>query len=622
MSEILKIVEKIKSGKTTVRTEVEAAIARAEADGAILKIIREQALKRANEIDAKIVKGESAGRLAGVPFAVEDSLLILDGKTTVMGKILEDFISPSQATAIDRLEAEGAILIGQTNARAFSCGGDSPSGAAEAVARSIVPFALGHDTGGSILQSASQNGVLGYKPTYGMTSRYGVVAVASSMDTVSLLTNSVEDIELLCGIMAGPDGRDSMVFPNYFSATKIKALIFDCFGVLTNGELDILSELYPKHHDAIWKTAKPFDRGDWSLEQFAGAIADIVGSNQEDILSGIREVRSVARRNKRLLEMIARWKSEYKIGLLSNIGEKTFELVFTPDEQKMYFDDIVLSYREKMVKPDPAIYRLAAERLSVNPDECIFIDDKQKYVDVAEEVGMTGTLFDDTEKVIKRIDEILKPAQAKKIGLIKEFIGENVDETVRERVLKFVEKLRTAGHTVDEISLPMTKYALPIYRTVMTAEVSSNMMQYDGIRYGRLADGAKTLTEIYSRSRGEGFDDETKRRVMTGYYVLSSEFFDKYYLQAQKARTMLISEFNKLFEKYDFLIGPDSPTTTFKTDEPSQMYLADAMTAPVSLAGLPTISVPTDGDLPIGVQIIGPMKSDSELLNFAGEVEK
>ena len=215
-----------------------------------------------------------------------------------------------------------------------------------------------------------------------------------------------------------------------------------------------------------------------------------------------------------------------------------------------------------------------------------------------------------------------------KIGLISEFMGDGVDESVQKVVSEQVDRLRKAGHTVEEVNLPMVKYALPIYYIVVPAEISSNLARYDGVRYGVRSDTAKTLAEVYGQSRDKGFVDENKRRIMIGSYVLSSGFFDAYYLQAQKARTLLINEFNKLFEQYDFLVGPVSPTPAFKIgeriDDPIQMYLADIMTVPASLAGLPAISVPAGTDengLPIGMQIIGPMKSDSKLLNFAKGIE-
>ncbi|MDR2524155.1 MAG: Asp-tRNA(Asn)/Glu-tRNA(Gln) amidotransferase subunit GatA, partial [Candidatus Nomurabacteria bacterium] len=196
------------------------------------------------------------------------------------------------------------------------------------------------------------------------------------------------------------------------------------------------------------------------------------------------------------------------------------------------------------------------------------------------------------------------------------------------RINQFADKLRAAGHAVDSVSLPMVKYAIPIYYIVVPAEISSNLARYDGVRYGARA-SAKTLAEVYGRSRDAGFVDENKRRIMIGSYVLSSGFFDAYYLQAQKARTLLIREFERLFDEYDFLIGPVAPTTAFALGEnisdPIKMYLGDIMTVPASLAGLPALSLPAGADkngLPIGVQIIGRMRDDARLLGFARGCEE
>ncbi len=464
-SEILKIVDAVKSGKTTARAEVEKAIAAAKAADdlhALLELLENEALTRADEIDARIKNGEEVGKLAGVPYVAKDNFLTTVGHTTAAAKILESFESPLNATAIDKLDAEGAILIGKANLDAFAHGGStensafgptknvvdservaggSSGGSAAIVAAGVVPFALGSDTGGSIRQPASFNGAVGYKPTYGMISRYGVVAMASSTDVVGPLTRTVADAELLSEILAGPDGKDSTVHDNYFR-------------------------------------------------------------------------------------------------------------VQTADSNKL------------------------------------------------------------------------------KIGLIREFIGEGVDSEVVTRTKDFVEQLKAAGHTVEEVDLPMAKYSLAIYYIVVPAEVSSNLARYDGVRYGLRSETAKTLDEVYGQSRDQGFMPENKRRIMIGSYVLSSGYFDAYYLQAQKARTLLIQEFDKLFEKYDFLIGPTAPTPAFKlgenTADPIKMYLADAMTVPPSLAGLPALSLPNgvdDQGLPIGIQIIGRQKDDARLLALAKSME-
>ncbi|NTW61477.1 Asp-tRNA(Asn)/Glu-tRNA(Gln) amidotransferase subunit GatA [Candidatus Saccharibacteria bacterium] len=446
---------------SSARSVVEKALADAKevADyNALLSLTEERALARADEVD----KGKITGRLAGVPYVIKDNFLAFGGPSTAASHMLEFFDTPLQATSVEKLEAEGAICIGKANLDAFAHGGStensafgptknaydkscvaggSSGGSAVITALGVVPFALGSDTGGSIRQPASYNGVVGVKPTYGTVSRYGVVAMASSTDTIGPITSNVEDAELLMSIMSGLDKRDMTTLPDFF---------------------EILPDAMP----------------------------------------------------------------------------------------------------------------------------------------------------------------------SQKIGLVKDFMSEHVDSEVRARVNEYIEKLKAAGHTIEEVSLPMAEYALAMYYIIVPAELSSNLARYDGIRYGHQAEGAKTLAELYGRTRGQGFEAENKRRIMIGSYVLSSGFFDAYYLQAQKARTLLIHEFNKLFEQYDCLIGPVAPSTAFKLGEnvadPIKMYLEDIMTVPASLAGLPSISVPagkSSAGMPVGVQIIGPMKSDASLLALARSME-
>ena len=203
-------------------------------------------------------------------------------------------------------------------------------------------------------------------------------------------------------------------------------------------------------------------------------------------------------------------------------------------------------------------------------------------------------------------------------------MGDGVDTEVRQGVSQYADTLRSHGHAVETVSMPMLQHALAIYYIVVPAEISSNLARYDGVRYGHRAEGVKTLAELYGRSRDEGFMPENKRRIMIGSYVLSSGYFDAYYLQAQKARTLLINEFTALFEQYDMLLLPTAPTPAFglgeNSDDPLKMYLADIMTVPASLAGLPALNVPagvSQAGLPIGAQLIGPMQSDATLLAVA-----
>ncbi|MDQ5982041.1 MAG: aspartyl-tRNA(Asn)/glutamyl-tRNA(Gln) amidotransferase subunit [Patescibacteria group bacterium] len=444
-----------KSATDNVRLALDAA-KNAEQYHALLSLTEERALERAAKVDS----GEITGRLAGVPFIAKDNFLTLGGTTTAASHILENFSAPLQATAIERLEAEGAICIGKANLDAFAHGGStensafgptlnsvdqsrvaggSSGGSAVVVALEIVPFALGSDTGGSIREPASFNGVVGIKPTYGTVSRYGVVAMASSTDTIGCFTNNAADAELVMDVMAGRDASDMTTLPDFFGPTDVK------------------------------------------------------------------------------------------------------------------------------------------------------------------------------------------PGQ--KVGVIKEFMTDDVDADVRARVHEYIERLKAAGHTVEEVSLPIVKYTLAMYYIIVPAEISSNLARYDGIRYGHRAQ-ASSLAELYGRSRDEGFVAENKRRIMIGSYVLSSGFFDAYYLQAQKARTLLVNEFNALFDTYDILVGPVAPTPAFKlgenTTDPVKMYLADVMTVPASLAGLPAISVPagnTSEGLPVGIQLIGQRRHDADILALARSME-
>ena len=424
-----------------------------------------RALERAREIDEKIARDEKVGRLAGVPYALKDNYLSSEGVTTAAARMLDNFPSPITATAVAKLEAEGAIMIGRTNLDAYAHGsstensyfgpthnaydksrvaGGSSGGSAVSVALDIVPFALGSDTGGSIRQPASYNGVWGIKPTYGTVSRYGVVAMASSTDTMGCLAKNVDDIDLIMSIIAGKDPKDSTTLDDFW-----------------NRELE---------------DAKP---------------------------------------------------------------------------------------------------------------------------------------------------------EKKTIGIIKDFLKDGVDPEVSKAVTDYADKMKKAGYEVEEVSMPIMKYGLAIYYIIQPAEVASNLSRYDGIRYGHRAADVTDLDSVYSKTRDEGFMPENKRRVMIGNFVLSSGFFDAYYLKAQKVRTLLINAYNEAFEKYDALLCAVAPAPAFKlgekTDDPLQMYMEDMMSVLPSLAGLPAISVPAStskSGLPIGVQLIGPRKSDQILLNIAKGIEE
>lgn len=466
-SSITTIADAVQKKTSSAVTEVEQALKKAESKksyNALLSLNKEQALQRAKNIDAAIAKGENVGRLAGVPFVLKDNFLSEGSPTTAASKILQNFSAPLQATAVVKLEAEGAICIGKANLDAFANGsstensaygptknahdptrvaGGTSGGSAVAVALDIVPFALGSDTGGSIRQPAGFNGVVGLKPTYGTVSRFGVIAMASSFDCIGPITQNVADAELILDIISGQDDRDSTTQPDFFSPQK------------------------------------------------------------EDVKS-------------------------LKIGLIT---------------------------------------------------ECL--------------------------------------AETEEFAVLKYAINE------------YQTRLESAGHVVEQVSIPTLPHALAMYYIIMPAELMSNLARYDGVRYGQ-RENDQTMAELYGQSRDHGFEAENKRRILIGSYVLSAGYYDAYYNHAQKARTLLIRDFNKAFEKYDILMSPVSPTPAFKlgekTKDPMKMYLADVMTVPPSLAGLPAVSVPgktkRENDLPIGIQLIGQQKADALVLALAKSMEE
>lgn len=462
------IAESVNAGKTSAVDNVKKSldmIARTKDFDAIISVPKERALQRAGEINAMVKKGKNAGRLAGVPFVAKDNFLTFGGKTTAASNMLRDFEAPYQATAIERLEAEGAICVAKANLDAWAHGastensdffvtknpydktrvsGGSSGGSAVSVALKVAPLALGTDTGGSIRQPASFCGVVGFKPTYGLISRSGVIAMASSTDVIGTMTASVDDTALAIDVMAGKDPLDSTT-----------------------------------------------------------------------------------------------------------------------------------------IERDKESYDLSATDL-----------------------------------------------KGKKFGIIKEYLNDSVDVDVRRRIDLAVEKLKTAGAHMTEVSLPSLPLSLAVYYIVVPAEVSSNLARYDGQRYGLSVKDAKDLESSYTLSREQGFGAEAKRRIMIGSHVLSSGYYDAYYKKAQTVRTKLINEFKAAFKEVDFLVGPVSPTTAFKIGEnvgdPLKMYLADVMTAAVNLTGVPAVSLPAgmaDG-LPVGLQIIAPMRADRQLLQISRAFEK
>ncbi|HEX5395415.1 MAG TPA: Asp-tRNA(Asn)/Glu-tRNA(Gln) amidotransferase subunit GatA [Candidatus Saccharimonadales bacterium] len=460
----------VKNGKFKAREQVEKAVAALENSAdydIVISFCKDRALERADEIDALAAKGEDPGLLAGVPFVAKDNFLTIGSKTTAASKMLKNFHAPYQATAIQKLEDAGAICVAKVNLDAWAHGsstensdffvtknphdksrvpGGSSGGSAASVALGAVPFAVGTDTGGSVRLPASFCGVIGYKPTYGLVSRSGVVAMASSTDVIGPLARNVNDTSAVLDVIAGIDKLDS---------TTIER-----------------------------------DKNGYSL----------AGGNY-----------------------------------------------------------------------------------------------------------------------------IFKGA---KIGVIKEYMSEGLDEGVRKRINEAIAKLKAAGAQISEVSLPSLPLALAVYYIVCPAEVSSNLARYDGQRFGHTSEDANNLEESYLLSREEGFGAEAKRRIMIGAHVLSSGYYDAYYKKAQTVRTKIINEFESAFSEYDLLLGPTSPGTAFKigerTDDPLKMYLADIMTVGANISGHPAISIPAgeDNGLPVGLQLIAPQRADKKLLLAAKAFEE
>lgn len=411
---------------------------------AFVTVTADEALKQAESVD------RTKSKLAGIPIGIKDNMCTKGVKTTCSSKMLENFVAPYNATVVEKLNNEGVLSLGKLNMDEFAMGasteysafkvtrnpwnlkmapGGSSGGSAAAVASQMVPWALGSDTGGSIRQPAALCGVVGLKPTYGLVSRYGLVAFASSLDQIGPITQDVTDSAILLNVLAGFDEKDST------------------------------SENLPKK-----------------------------------------------------------------------------------------------DYTKSLVK------------------------DVSKF----------------------------------KIGVPKEFLGEGINPEVRNAIEMAVEKYKSLGATVEECTLDIANEALATYYIIACAEASSNLGRFDGIRYGYRTKNYSNLNDIFVNSRTEGFGAEVKRRIILGTYVLSSGYYDAYYKKAQKVRTIIKQEFAKLFEKYDLLLTPTSPTVAYeigtKSNNPLEMYLADLCTVSVNIAGLPGISIPCGVDkagLPIGLQLIG-----------------
>lgn len=423
--------------------------------GAFLNLNEEAALKQAADIDAKGIDPDKL--MAGIPVAVKDNIMTKDLTTTAASKMLEHFVPVYDATVVEKMRANDAVIIGKNNMDEFAMGGStensafkvtrnpwdvsrvpggSSGGSAVAVASGQVPVAFGSDTGGSIRQPASFNGVVGMKPTYGRVSRWGLIAFGSSLDQIGPLTRSVKDNAAALNMIAGYDQHDG---------TSSKQTVPD-----------------------------------------------------------------------------------FTAGLDGNVK------------------------------------------------------------------GM-------------------------KIALPKEYMDKGIDSKVREVIENAVKQFEALGATVEEVSLPHSRYGVAAYYIIASSEASSNLQRFDGIRYGFRAEDVKNLEDVYVRSRSEGFGDEVKRRIMLGTFSLSAGYYDAYFHKAGQVRTLIINDFKKVFEDYDLILGPVAPTPAFKIgdeiSDPITMYMNDVLTIPVNLAGLPGMSVPAgfaDG-LPVGLQLIGKPFDESTL---------
>jgi aspartyl-tRNA(Asn)/glutamyl-tRNA(Gln) amidotransferase subunit A len=431
-----------------------------------LSLTKDRALQQAAKVDGDAAKGNPLGPLAGIPVGIKDVLVTRGAVSTAGSKILKGYHPPYDATAVARLEAAGAVILGKLNCDEFAMGssnensaygpvrnpvdtervpGGSSGGSAAAVAANLAVATLGTDTGGSIRQPASFCGVVGVLPTYGRVSRFGLIAFASSLDRIGPFAANVRDAATMLGVIAGHDPNDA--------------------------------------------TSSSVPVADYAAESDRGA-------------EGLR------------------------------------------------------------------------------------------------------------------------------IGVPAEYFGEGLDPEVRERIESGIESLKAAGCTVKPVSLPSTRYAIPTYYLVATAEASANLARFDGVRYGYRSSSSDTLAHLYSHSRDEGFGAEVKRRIMLGTYALSAGYYDAYYLKAQKVRRLLAEEFLRTFADVDAIVTPTAPTPAFKlgekTGDPLAMYLADIYTVTASLAGICGVTVPcgaTRGGLPVGMQVLASHMREGTAFRVARAVE-
>lgn len=468
---LTEVAKKIKNKEVTIKEVLDDIYSRIDEVepkvDAYITLTREKAYERAEKLQQRLDNGEDIGLLGGVPIAIKDNICTNGVKTTCASKMLENFTPIYDATVIQKLEEAGAIVIGKTNMDEFAMGsstessyvkntknpwdltrvpGGSSGGSAAAVSAQMAYAALGSDTGGSIRQPASYCSVVGLKPTYGLISRFGLIAFASSLDQIGPFARTVEDAALMLNVISGHDEKDT-----------------------TSANID---------------------------------------------------------------------KKDYTEALVNDVKGKV-------------------------------------------------------------------------------------------IGIPTDFITDGISEDVKEAYNNAIATLKAAGAEIKEITLEYAKYSLATYYIIATAEASSNLGRYDGIRYGYRTKDFNDLDELYRKSRTEGFGPEVKRRIMLGTYVLSSGYYDAYYKRAQQVRTLIVENFKKAFKECDVIMIPTAPNTSFKfgahNASPLEMYLEDIYTVPVNMAGLPGISVPGGFDkngLPIGIQFIGKAFDEKNILQVAYAFEQ
>ena len=483
----LAIAAAVKSGERTARDVVEEHLGRIAAQdgeiGAFNLVLADEARTAAREVDAAVARGEPTGPLAGVPVALKDNMCTRGVPTTCSSRMLEGWCPPYDATVVRRLRSAGAVIVGKTNLDEFAMGsstensafgptrnphdttrvpGGSSGGSAAAVAAGFAPLALGSDTGGSIRQPAALCGAVGFKPTYGAVSRYGLVAFASSLDQIGPIASTVADAAACYEAISGHDPLDST------SIDGVRDPVVDTLdGGVEGLRVGVLAEL-------------------------CAASARVRGAQG---LDGVSAVEGVA------------------------------------------------------------------------------------------------------ADVTARVDDAAAALEA-------------------------------AGATVTAVSVPSAVLGLSAYYLVTSAEASSNLARYDGVRYGLRVDAANAA-EMNVNSRTAGFGAEVKRRIMLGTYALSAGYYDAFYGKALRVRTLMLREFSTAYEDIDVLLGPTAPTTAFelgaKTADPLLMYLNDVCTIPSNLTGHPAVSVPFgrgDDGLPVGVQMMGPALSEPMLLRAAAVLEQ